>query len=176
MPKGDSSESPKAPVNRANDRARIGNVAGMSEDDPRMQLVKHALKVPGAMIHGREQGGPNGPIPDNPGVSFSKSAFEEHYGYPHTALMEQPAEAPKPAKAKPAKAKPAAKKKDEPEVRRTPKGPFAGWSRQDHIDYRTKNASARAAAGPVKPQPKKKAASKARKPSNAEFDKLMGES
>jgi hypothetical protein len=84
--------------------------------------------------------------------------------------------AAKKVKAKPAKAKPAAKKKDEPEVRRTPKGPFAGWSRQDHIDYRTSNASKRAAAGPVKPQPKKKAASKDRKPTNADFDKLMGES
>jgi hypothetical protein len=164
-------KKPTAPTDRANDRARIGNVAGMSEDDPRMQLVQHALRVPGAMIHGSEQGGPNGPIPDNPGVSFSKSAFEKHYGYPHTALMEQPAEAPAPAKSKPA-----AKKKDEPEVRRTPAGPFAGWSRQDHIDYRTKNRDARAAAGASKPQPKKKDVPKDRKPSKADFDKLMRES
>jgi hypothetical protein len=148
---------------------RITNISGA--DDPRMSLIQHAMAVPGSTTHGREQGGPNGPIPDEPGVSFSASAFEKKHGFPHTSLMEQPAE-----KSKPAKAKPAVKKKDEPEVRRTPKGPFAGWSRQDHIDYRTKNASARAAAGPVKPQPKKKAASKERKPSNSDFDKLMGES
>lgn len=169
MPKDDALEKPKAPVDRANDMKRITNISGAN--DPRMQLIQHALKVPGSTTHGREQGSPNGPISDEPGIRFSASAFEETHGFPHTNLMEQPAE-----KAKPAKAKPAAKKKDEPEVRRTPKGPFAGWSRQDHIDYRTKNASARAAAGPVKPQPKKKAASKERKPSNADFDKLMGES
>ena len=168
MPKGDASEGPKAPVDRANDTVRITNFSG--KDDPRMSLVEHALRVPGSTSHGREQGGPNGPIPDEPGVSFSASAFEKHHGYPHTALTEQPA-----AEDKPAKAKPATKKKDEPEVRLTPAGPFAGWSRQDHIDYRTKNRNARAANGSAKPQPKKKAASKERKPSNADFDKLMGE-
>jgi hypothetical protein len=169
MPKGDSSEGPKAPVNRANDTMRITNVSG--SDDPRMSLIQHALAVPGSTTHGREQGSPNGPIPDEPGVSFSTSAFEKHYGFPHTDLMEQPAEKPKPEKAKPT-----AKKKDDSEVRRTPAGPFAGWSRQDHIDYRTKNASARAANGSSKPQPKKKAEPKDRKPSKADFDKLMGES
>lgn len=168
MPKGDASVGPKAPVDRANDTVRISNLTG--ENDPRMALVQHAVVVPGSTIHGREQGGPNGPMPDEPGLRFSASAFEKHHGFPHTSLMEQPAE-----EAKPAKAKPAAKKKDEPEVRRTPAGPFAGWSRQDHIDYRTKNASARAANGSSKSQPKKKAASKERKPSNADFDKLMGE-
>jgi hypothetical protein len=161
-------KNPSAPKDRANDMARITNITG--ENDPRMTLIQHALAVPGSTTHGREQASPNGPIPDEPGVRFSKSGFEKHHGFPHTALTEQSAEEPAPAKAKPA-----AKKKDEPEVRRTPGGPFAGWSRQDHIDYRTKNASARAAAGTSK-APKKKAASKERKPSNADFDKLMGES
>ena len=169
MPKGDSSEGPKSPVDRSNDMARITNITG--KNDPRMTLIQHALAVPGSTTHGREQGGPNGPIPDEPGVRFSKSGFEKHHGFPHTALTEQSAEEPAPTKTKPA-----AKKKDESEVRRTPKGPFAGWSRQDHIDYRTKNSSARAAAGASKPQPKKKAAPKDRKPTNADFDKLMGES
>lgn len=163
-----AAKNPSAPVDRANDMARITNISGAN--DPRMSLIKHAMVVPGSTTHGREQASPNGPIPDEPGVSFSISAFEKHHGFPHTTLMEQPAEEPKPAKAKPA-----AKKKDESEVRRTPAGPFAGWSRQDHIDYRTKNKTARAAAGASKPQPKKKAAPKERKPSNSDFDKLMGE-
>ena len=162
------SPAPTPPADRANDRARITNITG--ENDPRMTLIQHALRVPGSTIHGREQGGPNGPVPDQPGVGFSKSAFEKHYGFPHTSLIEESAEEPKPAQAKPA-----AKKKDEPEVRRTPSGPFAGWSRQDHIDYRTKNRNARAAAGTSK-APAKKAAPKERKPSKSDYDKLMGES
>lgn len=159
-----------APVDRADDRARIANI---TSDDPRSILI-HAALAAGGGIHGREQGSPEGPIPDVPGISFSKSEFEAYHGKPHTAFMNPVIGDEEPA-AKPAKAKAAPKKKDEPVVNRTQKGPFAGWSRQDHIDYRTKNREARAAAGPVKPQPRKKKSTPTEyKPSDTDFDNLMG--